>query len=197
MSSNGVVRALPRKGDPLVLADGRIVLPDCEDGAAPVISIKDVAAPSEYRPLARRAFKDFAASPSSLRAISVMFVLTVLGISDREVVDELGLTQDKIDEIRSSPMYSEVFDAILNEFINVNSGLLQSRIQAYSHAALTKVAHLSANAVKEETTLAASKDLLDRAGARPADLAGKNASMSNELRITITKRSNDDIEISV
>lgn len=191
------MQTLPQKGDPLVLVDGRVIPPDNDDDFIPTISIADVAAPAEYRPTARRAFKDFSADPKSLRAVAVIFVFNALGLSDREMIDELGLSQERIDEVRSSHSYAEVFDFILNEFINVNSGLLQSRIQSYSHQALTRVASISASAMKEETALAASKDILDRAGARPADLAGKNVSGGNELRITITRKSESEIEVVI
>ncbi len=187
------VLVLPAVGDPLVLGDGRTIMPDVEDDFAPTISINDVAAPSEYRPSVRRAFRDFAATPKSLRAVAVVFVFTSLGVSDREIVEELSISQENIDELRKTASYAEVFDAMLNEFININSGLLQSRIHSYSHSALSKVAHLASHALKEETAFTASKDILDRAGTRPQDMVKNQLSSGNELRITITRKDNEII----
>jgi hypothetical protein len=74
--------------------------------------------------------------------------------------------------------------------------MLQSRIAAYSHAAVGKIGQLVTKAKKEEVQLAASKDILDRAGMRPQDLTANQQASQNELQIRITKKV-DDVTIDV
>jgi hypothetical protein len=189
-----MTRHMPKPGDPLVLADGRVVTPDQHSEAFDPDDKSDLRAnvePHEYRPTTRRSLKDFPSTPSMLNAISVVFAYTLYGLSNIEICNVLNLTAEQLDNIRLHRGYAELFTSIMNEFINANSEMLQSRIAAYSHSAVSRVGYLIDNAKKEEIQLSASKDLLDRAGARPQDLANQQAATMDGLRISIIKNDRD------
>lgn len=196
-----MTRALPKPEDPLVLSDGTIVLPESakdEFNIDEKPSVRANVEPHEYRPTTRRSLKDFPANPTMLNAISVVFAYTLYGLSNVEICDILNLSSEQLDQIRVHRGYSELFTSIMNEFINANSEILQSRIAAYSHAAVNRVGHLIDNAKKEETQLAASKDILDRSGNRPQDLANQQAATMDGLRISIIKNDRDvSVELTI
>jgi hypothetical protein len=193
--------ALPRPGDPLVMADGRVLRPESPTDVFNIDDKSDLRAniePHEYKPTTRRSLKDFPANPTMLNAISVVFAYTMYGLSNVEICNVLNLSSEQLEQLRQHRGYSELFTAIMNEFINANSEILQSRIAAYSHSAVSKVGYLIANAKKEEVQLSASKDMLDRAGARPQDLANQQAATMDGLRISIIKNDKDvSVELTI
>lgn len=189
-------RPLPRPGDPLVLADGTIVKEEVRHEPLKLGATTLSTDPTNFRPAGKRIIRDFPANTQMFKALSVVFSFTMYGISNLEICDELGIDVDQLNELRAHHGYQELFNSVFSEFINANSDMLQSRIAAYSAAAVSKIGHLSTHGKKEETQLAASKDILDRAGMRPQDLEKVQAASMNELQIRITKKS-DDVVVDV
>jgi len=189
--------ALARPGDPLVLPNGTILeeeKPYRERSSNSKSDRSDIIIPAHsYRANQRRNLKDFPANEQMFKALSVVFAMTLYGISNVEICDSLNISLDQLTELRSHHGYAELFNNVLAEFINANSDMLQSRIAAYSHAAVGRVGSLINGAEREETQLAASKDMLDRAGLRPQDLAASQQASQNELQIRITRKTDDVI----
>jgi hypothetical protein len=188
---------LPRPGDPLVLPDGTMLYEEKRVKTTDANRKSDLAInPRDFRADNKRDLKNFPANPAMFKAVSVVFSMTAYGISNIEICESLNITNDQLEELRSHQGYSELFNSVFNEFINANSEMLQSRIAAYSHMAVGKIGQLVTKAKKEEVQLAASKDILDRAGMRPQDLTANQAASQNELQIRITKKV-DDVTIDV
>jgi hypothetical protein len=183
---------LARPGDPLVLADGSKIKPDGDaltEGKTErrLIAIHQQAmAPADFRPTKRRTVKELPAPPTMMNGVSVVFVYTMLGLSDREMADMLNISPIDIESLRNGEAYKELFDGVMNEFINADSDLVQSRIAAYAHSALIRVAEISATSEEESVALRASQDILDRAGHAPKDRNARANSMAgNDLRIVV------------
>lgn len=178
---------LARPGDPLVTSKGDVVEPTHKPTKKERIKldVNSVIDPSLYRPTKRRMMKELPAAPNVITGIGAVFMYTVLGVGDREIADTLGTTVEHVNELREHSAYGECFGIVHNEFINVNSELITSRIASYAQGAVKKLGDLSTNAKKEETQLAASKDILDRAGVRPKDQENRAAMHVNDLRIII------------
>jgi hypothetical protein len=189
--------ALPKPGDPLILPGGQVLHEEKRLKTTRADKTSDLQiSPREFRANIKRDLKAFPANPQMFKAVSVVFAMTAYGISNIEICETLKITNDQLEELRSHHGYSELFNATFSEFINANSEMLQSRIAAYSHAAVGKIGQLVTKAKKEEVQLAASKDILDRAGMRPQDLTANQAASQNELQIRITKKV-DDVTIDV
>lgn len=180
--------ALPAKqlaiyGDPYVMADGRVIQQE---------HLMDEDRPEhgnakKYRPTRKRSIRDLPASPAILKGVAVVFSYTVLGLSDRDIAESLGITVSDVRAVRQHTAYDEVFSIISNEFISARSSMLTSRIAAYADDALTTVADVMVNGKKENDRLRAGIDMLDRAGVRPKDTEKRASAEQNELRITIVK----------
>ena len=130
--------------------------------------------------------RDLPAPPNLMNGVASIFIYTMMGVSDREIAEALNCTAIDVQEIRRMPAYGEIFDNVMGVFINTNSDLLSSRIAAYTHSALTNVANLITSN-DDAISLRASQDILDRGGARPADMVAKKAVNGNELRIIVSK----------
>lgn len=197
---------LARHGDPLVLPDGQIIDPEtdldepnpseteAEIEARSALSAGNNAArallqqvnPADFRPTTRRSMRELPAPTGVMNAVSVVFVGTLLGLGDRELAENLRITIEQLQEIRQHTAYNEVFETILTELLNTNSDLIQSRLAAYSHNALTQIHQISSIGKQETNRLRASQDILDRAGHRPKDSNARNNPGSNTLRIVYT-----------
>lgn len=194
---NGVTRQLARPGDPLVMANGRIIQP--EGSAIDVESKVTKLSSKTFRASKRRTIKELPAIPGMVNAISCVLFYTMLGVGDREISEALKITTDDLKNIRKSPAYEECFQLIAEEFVSANSNLISARIAAYSHDALTSVADVAFNGKKEEVRLRASTDLLDRAGHAPREFNRKAMAGLSSLKIMITEGvgKSTGVEISV
>jgi hypothetical protein len=180
---------LPRPGDPLVLANGITVEPDkfdeVDEAPAPLQQVKLNAA--QFRAQHKRSINELPDRPDVINAMAAVLMYTILGLSDQEISAIVGITRAEVALARKHSAYEECFNAMVSELINANSEVLSSRLAAHAHIALNQVTKLSTKAKKEETRLSASRDILDRAGVRPQDVAARTAVQKNELRIIITK----------
>ena len=192
--------SLARPGDPLLTVKGEQVEPENKPTKRDMkkMDVTQGVDPELYRPLKRRILKELPAPPNVITGIGAVFIYTMLGVGDREIADTLGTTVEYINELRAHDAYGECFNVVHEEFINANSTLLTSRIASYAIGALDTVGTLSKEGKKEEVKLAASKDLLDRAGVRPKDQESRAAMSINDLRIIIVDgNKSDNIQINI
>jgi len=186
---------LPAPGDPFVTADGRVIQPD---------SLKDIGlldpqpldvSPQDFRATRARNMDELVAEPKMVVACAAVMTLTMLGISDREILEVLRITDEQLVSIRTHAVYEDCFNACYSELINANSSSLQARIAGYAHGALSNVVLLAATAKKDEVRLSANRDILDRAGTKAADHADREKGKTSSLRIAILK-GDTTIEVS-
>lgn len=173
---------LAKWGDPYVLPDGRIVPPDRPDGTVDA-SLPKIDA-KEFKAHKKRGLKDLPAPVPTLNGVACVFMYTCLGLGDREIADTLKITVKQLKELRSHPAYAECFEAVTNEFININSDMINARIAAYSHDALTQIAKIALNGKEERNQLRGSMYLMGAGGY--GDKTNHAASVAkNDLRIVI------------
>lgn len=188
-----LARPLARVGDPLVLADGRIIEPT-PAGGIKIERQPDVKA-HKYKPTVKRNMADLPAAPGVLNGVACVLMFSLLGVADREIADTLRLSSNQVKEVRKHPAYTECFELVRDEFINVNSELIHARIAAYGGDAVTTMAHLAFNGKHESTKFKASQDLLDRGGFTKKEHSKHNG-MGDALRIVMIK-GDDRTEVSI
>lgn len=181
---NPLNKVLAQPGDPLVTERGIAISPD-RDGVDLTVHDGEVSAKA-FKPQRQRAVKDLPADMQMMKAVSCVFMLSMLGITDRESADALGISIGDLKAVKVSPVYTECFNEVLQELINANSEMLSARIAAYAGKALDNVAEIASNGKKEETRLSANRDLLDRGniGTKAGLQIGITAS---ELRIQVVE----------
>jgi hypothetical protein len=180
--------ALAKWGDPYVLPDGRVIPPDRIDGGVDLSMPK--LDPKEFKPHRKRTIKDLPAPIATLNGIACIFMYTTLGLGDREIADTLKITVKQLKELRSHPAYAECFEAVTSEFININSDMINARIAAYSHDALSQIAKIALNGKEERNQLRGSMYLMNAGGY--GDKTNVAASVAkNDLRIVIIGKDQD------
>lgn len=191
----GLAKKLARPGDPYVTADGRVFH---EEGVIHPYKDKNGKVDTsaiDFKPSKRRAVKELPAPVKIFNGVACVFVYTMMGVSEFDIAIALGITIENVKDIKKHAAYRETFDCVVGEFINVNSNLLQARIAAYGHEALTGLAHIAINGKAEANQLRANIDLLDRGGHSKKMDAGKSMGMG-ELRIVILdKQSKVEVEL--
>jgi len=177
-----------------VKASGEVLSPDPLDNGDDPVPL-DVEA-RDFRAFRRQDMRDLPAEVRTMNACAAVLMYTMLGISDREIMLELRLTDDQLLKVREHEVYALMFEACTEELINVNSMSLQSRIAGMAHGALTRVHEISRKAKKDETRLMASNSILDRAGTKFGDQAERSKGSPVGLRIVVTKENDTTIEVS-
>jgi len=190
---------LARVGDPLIAPNGDLLLEeDDDDLGASHLPLPSTAVPfKDYRPINRRVLSDLRADVSLLNVVSVVLSYTLQGISDTEICEATGITPEQLIFARENRIYSDMFENIMRELINANSEYIECRVSAYSGMALGNIADIAAKTRNTGYRLAASKDLLDRAGHRPQDNASRQNTGMNELHIVITEPKDSEARMKI
>jgi hypothetical protein len=146
-----LAKPLAKWGDPYLTLDGKVISPDAINGgideSVPKINL------AEYKPSKKRTIRDLPAPVPTLKGIACVFMFTTLGLGDREIADALGISVEQMKGLKSSPAYAECFEAVTSEFISVNSELINARIAAYSHDALSEIANVALRGKEERNRL--------------------------------------------
>tara|TARA_Y100000310_G_scaffold283720_1_gene305929 strand:- start:8605 stop:9222 length:618 start_codon:yes stop_codon:yes gene_type:complete len=180
--------------EPLTLADGTVI--DPVDGT-PVIDRDDelVEVPTvtqiqrDYVVAARR-LSDLPVAPHKLNTISMILTYSLLGISDADIGITLGLEEAQVGRIRMSDPFAEIRDEVIHNIVESDSEAVRGMISQGAMLAATRMLG-ALNSPNEATQVHASKDILDRAGHRAADIVEHRHNIEGGLRIEyVTKDDN-------
>jgi hypothetical protein len=191
MAPRLLAKPLAKWGDPYVKPDGTVVPPDRVNGGVekdiPKVDLKT------YKPSKKRTIKDLPAPVPTLNGIACVFMYTTLGLGEREIADTLKISVKQLRELKEHPAYSECFEAVTSEFININSDLINARIAAYSHDALTQIATIALSGKDERNRLRGSTYLMNAGGY--GDKTNVGAAAKNDLRIVIIGKGDQEISV--
>lgn len=179
-----LAKPLARPGDPYVDSRGNVYQAEVA-GHEKEAKASGELSPKTFKPSKKRTMNEMPAPVTVINGVACVFMYTLMGVGDREIADGLGITAAELKHIRNHTAYDECFNAIANEFINVNSDLIQARIAAYGHEALTSVANIAMHGKKDGDKLKASADLLDRGGFGPRENLLRGSMGKNDLRIVV------------
>lgn len=181
--------------EPLELADGTFIDPS---NGLPVQKEEEfVEVPSNTELLeraitVRRRLSDFPAPPKEMNMLSVVMSYTLYGLSDRDIAIATGLTEEQVGSIKMLDIYKEYQNEILKGLLESDADAVRDLFVKGSHVAALKINNL-VNSEDDTTAMSASKDVLDRAGHRPADIIEHRHRVEGGLTIEIVKRSDKPI----
>lgn len=192
--------ALARVGDPWIAPDGTLISPEYPEDYFPRVKEENRIDPVKFRGKRRRNIDELPAPTNILNVCGAVMLYTIYGIGDREIATALKCSVMDIEDIRANPAYGEYLELLGTEIISTESDNLTHRLAAYAHGALDTVAHVSRHGKMETNRLRASVDILDRGGFAPKQVAEKQISLKNVLRIQVMddagKGKSLDIEIT-
>ena len=178
--------------EPLILADGTKVDPSTgkvvrekKYGGALI----EIPAPSEAQEIVartRRGVADMPVPPAQMNALSLVCFYTMWGLSEQDVAVQLNLSIQQIKNIKKLEEYKKLHDDIFKSIMETEANDVRYIFQQKARNAAQKVVDL----MDEDGALgfAAAKDVLDRAGHRPADVVEHRHRLENTLQIEYIKK---------
>lgn len=139
----------------------------------------------------RRKLGDLPVTPKHLNPIACVCLYTMYGLDLQEISVATGLAYEQINNIRMSNEYAIMQRAIVDTVLETDT----EQVKDYVKKAATKAAQRVESLVdspNSDVALRASKDILDRAGLRPADVVEVRGRMDLGLVIEVVDRKNDD-----
>lgn len=188
-----VVDILPSHNEPLRLADGKLVYPDGKvvDPNKPQQK-RFIQVPTNQEAQAlvvatRRKISDLPDIPKVTNPISVVISYTLFGLSDEEIALATNLTTNQITNIKLSAVYKSMHADIINSVLSAEADTVRDIfVQKSRRAALNIADGLDSDNPAER--LLASKEVLDRAGFRPADIVEHRHRIDGGLTIEVIKK---------
>ena len=188
---------LPADDEPLVLADGTKIDPI---SGRPVRNTPLVAIPSpgEAQRIVARTRKSVAElplPPEQLSGVAVVAFYTLFGLHDQDISIALNgrLSVEQIERIRKLDAYIEFMETAKENIVHTQADTVREMFQTHAGNAAQKIINL-AQSENDVLAFTASKDVLDRAGHRPADVVEHRHRMEDALNIIyIEKKANEDV----
>jgi len=190
---------------PLILADGTLVFPDgrvvklSEQGADGTVDVIEIPTPLEAQALVlktRRTTQDLPDLPRTMNAISVVLSYTLFGLNDEEIALTANITVTQVTRIKALPAYTTMHNALVENLVIAAKEDVRSAFALHSQKALDTMVQLMDKG-KQEVRLAASTQVLDRAGLRPVDNGVTREARNNELRIVVITKDERALPITI
>ena len=189
--------------DGLVLADGRIVMPNgviVDPNAPPeqddddaLIEVPSNTEAQQLVVATRRKLADLPAVPRTMNAISAVLSYTLFGLDDDEIALATGMTLEQIEKIREQEAYGKMKSSVVESILQSDSDNVRELIAQQSRKSVNKIVAALDGKKVSGLQMAAAKDLLDRAGHRPVDVIEHRHKMAGNLVIEVIRRNPADV----
>jgi hypothetical protein len=177
---------LPTGSEPLTLADGRVIMPNGKvlRNKEPSPVAVTVVTEAEVQP---KKLDDLPDRPRVMNAVCLVLAYKLFGLSDEDTANAVGTTVERVKRIVASDAYGDMRRAVVRGVLDGEAGSVRNLFQHYSRDAVgTLVETLKEG--KRADRLTAARDILDRAGHRPADVVEHRLRMEGGLTIEVVRR---------
>ena|SRR5258708_7436762 len=174
----------------LILHDGSKVLPSGKVVRPQKQSTIEVPSNSQAQKIivqTRKRVADLPALPKTMNTVSVILSYTLFGLDDIEIAQATGLAVEQIGRIKMLEAYSRMQEEVINTVLRTDTNSVRDLIAQHSRMAVSKIVEIVENGA-DDLALSASRDLLDRAGHRPADIVEHHHKMDGGLVIEIRRK---------
>lgn len=181
--------SLPKAGEPLKLEDGSLLMPDgtVQRPQEEYIEVPTNRAAVKEITAVRRRVSELPDVPEKMNVVSVVLAYHLFGLPDREIGIATGLSEEQVGRIRMLDAFSSMMETVTESIAKQDMEDVRAMIEQNARNAVRKVSDLM-NADAEAVQLSAAKDILDRAGHRPADVVEHRHKMEGGLHIVIERR---------
>lgn len=190
--------ALASVGTPLRLADGRLVYPDGSIVDPTEAKETYVVVPTNKEATqlvvnTRRKLSDLPDVPKTMNTVSVVLSYSLFGLSDFEIALATGMTETQVGIVKTHDAYTQMRNVVIASIIDSEADDIRSLFVVNSRRAVDTMLSVLNNSKSEANKLVVAKDILDRAGHRPADVVEHQHKLSGGLTIEIIQRSDKTI----
>jgi hypothetical protein len=125
-----------------------------------------------------------------MNAVGAVLAYTLFGLDDEEIAIATGLTVDQVGRLKVSDPFTQMHDTVVRTIIDSETDVVRDLLAKNArNAAATMVEALQAGSRSDR--MAAARDILDRAGHRPADIVEHRHRVDGGLVIEYVKRGVD------
>lgn len=180
---------------PLKLADGRLVYPSGEIVDPSHARNEFIAVPTNREATqlvvsARRKLADLPDVPRTMNTVSVVLSYSLFGLSDTEIALATGLTELQVGTVKMADAYTQMHDAVVGSIIASEGDDVRQLFATHSRLAANSMISVLNTSRSEVNKIAVARDILDRAGHRPADVVEHRHKLDGGLTIEIITRDN-------
>lgn len=134
-----------------------------------------------------KTINDLPAPPDTLKVLTQLVCYKMFGLSTIYAAQAIGRTEQQVNEMLESVAYNTFVKSISKNVLESQDIDAKDKFKRLATIATSRMEELL-DSDDEKTVLAASKDVLDRAGLRPADTTESSMNMMAALRIEIIQR---------
>lgn len=179
--------------EPLILADGTKIDPASgkvlkeKKYSTQLVEIPSASEAQEIVARSRKSIADLPVAPQQMNGLSLVVFYTMWGLSIQDMAIQIGCTVEQIKTIKKLPEYVKLHDDIFKSIMETEATDVRGFFQQKAKGAAQKIVDLLD---EDDGALgfAAAKDVLDRAGHRPADVVEHRHRLDNALVITYVKK---------
>lgn len=129
--------------------------------------------------------------PEKMNIIGAVASYYLFGLDEYETALALGVTQQQVERIKMTEAFTKMIDSMTDAITERTQDDVRGLIMQQSHSAVHRlVAALDSD--NEQAAIVAAKDLLDRAGHRPADVVEHRHTVEGGLAIEYITKGRDE-----
>lgn len=158
--------------EPLALANGMKIDPTTGRVMKRDLSF-EVPTPMQAQEMviaAKRKLVDLPDIPQKMNTVGVVLAYELFGLETIDIAIATGLSEAQVERIKSLAAFQDMRDAVRQSVLDSQTSEVRDLFTKFSREAVMKQRDLMHNAELEFVQQAAAKDILDRAGHRPADI---------------------------
>lgn len=139
----------------------------------------------------RKRISDLPDVPERMNIIAVVAAYYMFGLDEYETALAIGCTEKQVANIRMTEAFTSLIETMSNNIVESGQDDVRNMIAGHARSAVNTMvnAMMSEN---EQVSVVAAKDILDRAGHRPADVVEHRHKIEGGLTIEYVKKGGDD-----
>lgn len=180
-------KKLPDANEPIVLSDGskpEVLTVEKTQNFVKVPTNKEAV---QQVMATKRRLADMATPPKELNAVLLVASYYFMGMDDFDTAVATGLTEEQVGNIKMTQVFEEMIKNISENIVATGLDDVRNMIAASANKAARKISSLAMHE-NPEIAMSASKDILDRAGFRPADVVEHRTKIESSLRIEVIRK---------
>lgn len=189
------------KGQPIVLPDGSMLLPEADTSGSKVVSAETVEeqrlheeveqeltevlddfGEEDIRSIVKRTLADVSIPFAQMNAIMLVATYTIWGLEDFAIGKLMNVETQNVERIREHDAYDEIYRQLIESFRYAEAATVHGYISSKAKAA-AQVVVSTLRSPSGDLRFTAAKDILDRSGFRPADRVEHVHKFDDELKI--------------
>lgn len=179
--------------EPLILADGTKIDPSngkvIRENKFSFTEIPSASQAVAIVAKAKRSVAELPLPPQKMNAVSLVLFYSMWGLADNDIAITVGISRDQVKNIKALPEYLSASQDIQQSILQHETNEVRDIFQKHARGAAQKIIEIAANADEDSPLgFAAAKDVLDRAGHRPADVVLHKHGLDDSLKIVYIKQ---------